>query len=478
MKYLKIFIVLIFLITLVSCVRKTKHQSRASNSYTEKLDSLMRIANERELLNGNVLISKNNKIIYQKSFGFTNASQNKKLTTNSIFNIGSIAKQFNGVAIMILVEQGKLSLEDTVSKFNLNLPSWAEKVKIKHLINYVSGAPPIDILEVTNDEKAWKALRSVDTLLFEPGTDFRYDNSNVFLQKRIIEKVTKQSFQEFVSQNILKPLKMNNTFFDPEASLKNRTSCYDLDKNSCPKFEFITGWPWMTTNDLNIWINALNTNSIIGQESYSILLENSYVENKTSSLGEYFKKDNLQRHNGISYKFESIILNDKKNDVVIIILSNQRNRIWDLGHEALNIMQDKLYTIPKKSVRQVIRKVCLEDVNKGIEAYNNLKQNNSTEYAFDNSSEINRLGYDLIRAGKAKDALKIFELGISEFPNDANLYDSYGEALFLNKTYDLSIKNYKKSLEMNPKNQNAVKMIKKINKLITEDKINSFKNDD
>ncbi|MDR6919807.1 serine hydrolase [Chryseobacterium sp. 2987] len=437
-----------------------------------QIDSVMTKSYERGLFNGNVLIAKNNKIIYQKSFGFTDETKQTPLTDQSIFNPGSIAKEFNAVSIMILVERGLLNLDDHISKFNLGLPKWSEKVTIRHLINYASGIPKIEnkLIIPKNDEEAWKILRNNDTLLFEPGTSYSYDNSNVFLQRRIIEKVTGISYQEFVTKNIIKPLKMTNSVFDPELGYKNRTSCYDIDNVRCPELEFISGWLWVDSNDLYKWLHAMNSNRLISKKSFQTLLNNPYAKDEGGSLGRYFEKEDLQRHNGVSYKFESIFLNDFKNNITIILLSNNLNRVWDLGHIIHNLMLGKEYEIPKKSIYQAIRKESLNDVNKGIETYFLLKKNSEKEYSFENPGELNKLGYELLRGGNVDSAIKIFSLNVSVFPQSANVYDSRGEAYFNKKEYQLSKDDYQKSLELDPANNNAKEMILKINQLLATKK--------
>ncbi|MGU3376402.1 serine hydrolase [Chryseobacterium sp. M5A1_1a] len=432
---------------------------------TNQIDSLMAKSNERGLFNGNILIAKNNKIIYQKSFGFTDETRQTTLNDKSIFNIGSIAKEFNAVAIMILVERGLLNLDDTISKFNLGLPKWSEKVTIRHLINYASGIPPIERLKPENDADAWNILRSNDSLLFEPGTSYRYDNGNVFLQRRIIEKVTGISFEEFVLKNIVKPLKMTNSIFEPKLGYYNRTSCYDMDNVRCPELKFISGWLWVDINDLYKWIEAINSNRLISKESFQTLLNNPYAKDEGGSLGRYFEKDELQRHNGVSYKFESIFLNDFKDNITIILLSNNLNRVWDLGYIIHNLMLGKEYEIPKKSIYQAIRKESLYDVNKAIETYYLLKENSKNKYSFENPGELNKLGYELLRGGNIDSAIKIFSLNVSEFPKSANVYDSRGEAYFNKKEYQLSKNDYQKSLELDSTNNNAKEMILKINQI-------------
>ncbi|KFC24190.1 serine hydrolase domain-containing protein [Chryseobacterium sp. FH1] len=470
MKKLHLIIILILSIkAFAQTVNDLKNRGISENEsfYINQIDSVIAKSYERGLFNGNVLVAKNNKIIYQKSFGFTNETRQTALTEKSIFNIGSIAKEFNAVSIMILVERNLLKLDDPISKFNLGLPKWAEKVTIRHLINYASGIPKIESgLTTVTDEDAWKILRSSDSLLFEPGTNYKYDNGNVFLQRRIIEKVSGMSFQEFVIKNIVKPLKMTNSVFDPKSGYKNRTSCYDFDNVRCPEMNFISGWLWVDINDLYKWIDAMNHNRLISKESFQTLLNNPYAKDEGGSLGRYFEKEELQRHNGVSYKFESIFLNDFKNNMTIILVSNNLNRVWDLGHIVHDLMLGKDYNIPKKSVYQAIRKESLKDVNRAVEHYYSLKEKSKNDYSFENSGELNKLGYELLRLGKNDESIIIFTLATEEFPKDANLFDSLGEAYFTNKQYDLALGSYTKAISLGGTNGNAEKMIEKIEKEI------------
>ena len=458
-----------FLVVLIvfSCsARNVKTEKDVA--YAQKIDSLMTKSYERGLFNGNVLVAKKGKVIYQKSFGFTDETRKMPLTKNAIFNFGSIVKQFNAVSIMMLVERGQLNLDDPISRYNLDLPKWSEKVTTRHLINYASGIPRIEnkMIVSRNDEEAWNILRKTDTLLFEPGKGYRYDNGNVFLQRRIIEKVTGMTFQDFVTKNIIKPLKMTNSVFDAKPGYKNRTSCYDMDNVRCPEMEFISGWLWLDINDMYKWIGAMNHNRLISRKSFETLLNNPYAKEEGGSLGRFYEEYELQRHNGISHKFESILLNDMKNDVIVILASNNLNKVWDLGHIIHNLMLGKAYEIPKRSIYRAIRKESFTDINKAKETYYLLKKTSEKEYSFENPSELNTLGYELLRTGKINESIEIFKLAISEFPKNANLFDSLGEAYFTNKQYDLALDSYKKAISLGGSNGNAEKMIDKIKSLL------------
>lgn len=451
---------LILVLSVIGCNIKPKNQT--TRKYINEIDSLLAESYERDLFNGNILVTKNDTIIYKKSFGYTDGTQQKKLNNKSIFNIGSIAKEFNAVSIMILVEKGILSLNDSISKFNLGLPDWSKKVTIKHLLNYSSGLPEINYSKVKNDEDALIDLQNLSSLLFEPGTNFNYNSNSIFIQQRIIEKVTEQSFKDFVTENIINPLNMTNSVFDPKYDYPNRTRCFNLEKENSSEFYSNSGWLWVDINDMYKWIEAMNSNTLISQESFDFLLINPYVKDKTSSIGEYFEEDKLQRHNGISYKFESIFLNDFKNNFTIILLSNNRNRVWDLGHTIHNLMLGKDYEIPKKSIYQEIRKESLDNVNKAIDTYYSLKEYSEKEYNFENPSELNKLGYELLSLGKNSESIKIFKLATKEFPKEANLFDSLGEAYYTSKQYDLALDSYNKAISLGGTKGSAEKMVEKI----------------
>ncbi|BDD03970.1 serine hydrolase [Aureibacter tunicatorum] len=451
---------------------KTQVNRKSEKTYTKKIDEFITEYYNNEQFNGNVLVVKKDSVLFQKSFGFTDGTQQTNLNDKSIFDIGSIAKQFNAVSIMILVERGAISLDDPISKFDLGLPDWAKKVKIKHLLNYSSGLPQINYSKVNNDEDVLMDLQNISSLLFEPGMSFNYNNNSVFLQMRIIEKVTKQSFKDFVSENIIFPLKLSNSVFDPKYDYPNRTRCFNSDKENYSEHYSTSGWLWLDINDMYKWVEALNSNKLISQKSFDELLRNSFFKNtasypnfsKSSSLGEYFEKSRIHRHNGIAYQFESILLNDLKNDLIVIVLSNYRNKVWDLGHSIHNILLDK----PYKSIYEAIRIQSIQDVDLGIKAYRELKEKHQDLYQLDKPSELNRLGYELLRMDKKEEAIKIFLLATSEFPNDANLFDSLGEGYFENGQYDLSLLNYKKSLQMNPENKNGEEMIDKLNAILNQ----------
>jgi CubicO group peptidase (beta-lactamase class C family) len=167
---------------------------------------------------GNVLLAKNGKIIYRKSFGYADETAGKKLDDNSVFDCGSITKQFTAMAILILKDKGKISFEDTLGKFFPELPYPA--ITVHQLLTHTSGMPDgfglidkyFDHSKIAyNDDLIRLLAREKPPLLFKPGENLMYSGTGYNLLASIIEKVSRQSYNEFIKEQIFKPLGMNQS---------------------------------------------------------------------------------------------------------------------------------------------------------------------------------------------------------------------------------------------------------------------------
>ncbi|KOY53137.1 serine hydrolase domain-containing protein [Polaribacter dokdonensis] len=466
MNKIKILIFLISIIFFTSCQNKNNPKTTdLSEISINQIDTLMEVSYERGLFNGNILVAQSNTIIYQNEFGYSDASRSKKLSKNSIFNIGSIAKEFNAVAIMILKERGSLHLEDKLSKFDLQLPNWSNKVTIKHLLQYSSGLPKVKWNSVKNDKDIYTDIKNIDNLIFEPGSDYLYSNNNIFLQRRIVEKVSGMSFNDFIQENILIPSKMSDAIIDATSKNTQLVTSFnnDLVNDSSGDIEF-SGWVFPSISDMFNWVNSLHSGKIISKESLMLLFD-SFSKNSESALGKGVFKNNelmIYQHQGSSFNYESLIHYNLKEDVMVILMTNNKNlKLRNIAEAIENITKGNSFKIPQKSVYLSIRQKCYNNVDDGIEYYKQLKKNYPDTYNFSEEGELNRLGYKLIEKNQIEDAIKIFKLLVSEFPNSANPYDSLGEAYYLNGNNSMALQNYNKVLELNSNNTNAKKMIKK-----------------
>ncbi|MEO5909926.1 MAG: serine hydrolase domain-containing protein, partial [Pelobium sp.] len=323
----------------------------------KQIDSLMQSANLRGVFNGNILVAQKDKIIYKKSWGFADASKNKLLNIDLLFDIGSISKEFNGVSIMLLKEQGKLKLDDPISKFLPDLPEWSKNVQIKHLINYTSGIPNFVAQSDETDEELMDYLKNLKALSFEPGTAYIYAHGNVYLQKRIIEKISGLSYANFVSKYILKPNNMSHTIIDADLSSPDVAKAFDNEFKPTSFIQVTTGFPRISINDLYQFIRSLENFKIMNQESFNQLSDN--FPGGESSLGStVFENERLKshRHQGSNSGYEALIYTDHILGIDVIIETNNQNfKVDAIKNAIFAILQNQTYTVPKKSVYLDIR---------------------------------------------------------------------------------------------------------------------------
>ncbi|WP_426473827.1 serine hydrolase domain-containing protein [Chryseobacterium balustinum] len=313
----------IFVILLLSLNTLSAQKEKVND-----IDSLLKWYEQAGLFNGNVLVSKNNKVIYSASFGFTDAAKTKKLTPDYRFNIGSITKEFSGVAIMQMQEKGKLKLDDKVSKFIPELPKWANEVRIKDLLQYTSGLPNINWKKITNDKDLFDGLMLIDSLNFKPGTKYDYNNNNIFLRQFIIERLAGMPYKKYAEKFIFKPCKMNSSILTPfenEENIARGFNNYSVpDKADLP----VTGGTYLTTADLLKWADCLHKNKIITVKSVYELGQQFNLQETQSALGQAkYKNEKLTAHlhDGRAGNYEAILVSDIDEQFTIILLGNNYN---------------------------------------------------------------------------------------------------------------------------------------------------------
>jgi CubicO group peptidase (beta-lactamase class C family) len=455
------------LIVLVTIFFFQMGNSFAQSEKIKQIDSLMKWANKIVIFNGNILVSKNGKVIYQSSFGFVDASKRCNLNQNYRFNIGSITKEFSAVSIMKLKEQGRLKLEDKVSKFIPELPKWANSVSIKDLLQYSSGLPDINWDKVKNDKDIFNDLKHLDTLRFNPGSNYYYNNNNVLLRQFVVERITKMPFNSYVDKYIFKPCSMNSAIMNPLGNTKNIAKSYNNDFVEDPTDLPISGIAYVTTLDLLKWTKSLHSGKVINKHSIYEVGQAFNLPGTQSGLGNaVFDDKNLKehQHDGQSRNFEALMFSNLKDTLTIILVGNNVNeKVFEISEAIRAILKDESYNLPKKSFftqyRKQLDSLKIEDF---IILYHSIRSSQKEIYDVENEGVLNRIGYQLMNNQRLDDCITIFKLNIQQFPISANVYDSMGEAYYIKGELKLAALNYKKSLELDPKNDNARQMIEKI----------------
>jgi len=181
------------------------------------IDSLFNATIPADEPGGSVLIMKGEEIVFMKGYGLADLKTQEPVSTSTLFNLGSISKTFVANAVLILYQEGKLSLDDPLEKYfsDFRNKEIARKVKIKHLLTHTSGLP--DNRKVKNDSvfyltakdaENWYPVTQADSLVFEPGTQYEYSNPAFNGLALIIEQVSQMKWQEYITKKILQPSQM------------------------------------------------------------------------------------------------------------------------------------------------------------------------------------------------------------------------------------------------------------------------------
>ncbi|QDK78868.1 beta-lactamase family protein [Spirosoma sp. KCTC 42546] len=316
-------------------------QTPASKSQVE---TYLMNAHKDGLFNGNVLIVEGGKVLLRKSIGFADASKQVILTPEYRFHIGSIAKEFDAVAIMLLVEQGKLTLDDKLVKFFPTLPEWAKQISVRNLMQYTSGLPEINYQTVRSDADNWKDLMAISQLDFVPGSSYAYNNNNTFMRRQLVEKISGMRFKDFVEQRMLKKAGLKEGIVDPTDAdsllAKSFNNNFKQDKLQAP----ISGWTCVNLDDLYKWSASINAFTLISPESTNFILT-PVGPDRQAGLGRGTMDNNrvlTHIHDGAALRYQALLMVDNARGRTIILLTNQKHdNIYDLGN-GIKAILDKL----------------------------------------------------------------------------------------------------------------------------------------
>jgi CubicO group peptidase (beta-lactamase class C family) len=451
-----------------------------------QIDDLLKKFNEFGQFNGSILVADNGKVIFKKGYGFANMEWKIPNEVDTKFRLASVTKQFTATVILQLVEQGKIKLDGKITDY---LPDYrkdtGDRVTIHHLLNHTSGIPSYtdqpgflqndsrDFYSVTDFVKKFAS----GDLQFEPGSKFAYNNSAYFILGAIIEKITGKSYAEAVKENIFTPLGMNNSGYDMAGPIiAKRATGYQKTANGYENAPYLDmslpysgGSLYSTVEDLYLWDQALYGDKILSAKTKELMFKPGLehygygVGINDRELSDKTKVRTISHSGGINgfstniYRFV-----DDKHLVVILDNTSQGRYQPKMIMAIANILYGKSHEIAQISIGETLVTTIREKgLEAGIKQYRDLKASANKDYDFD-EDELNTAGYQLLRGSKTKEAIEVFKLNVEMFPQSSNPYDSLGEAYAVAGDKELAIKNYKRSVELNPKNQNAIDAIKRL----------------
>lgn len=462
------------------------HASVLGQDKAAKIDELMQAYTGYKQFNGAVLVAENGKVIFKKGYGMANMEWNIPIETDTKFRLGSITKQFTSMLIMQLVQEGKIKLDGKLTDY---LPDYrkdtGDRITIHQLLNHTSGIPsytglPNFFQDISRNPYSVsdfvKKFASGD-LEFEPGTKWNYNNSGYFLLGAIVERVTGKPYEQVLKERIFDPVGMKNTGYDHhDTILAKRASGYEKRPGgyiNAPYLDmslpYAAGSLYSTVEDLYLWDQMLYTDKLLSAElkeqMYKPGLSNyayGWVVRK-APLGAGSEPVTIIQHDGGINGFNTTIIRMPESKSLIVMLNNTGGtKLGEMSQKIAAILFGKPYKAPMRDIAEILFDTVKEKgVQAAIARYRELKATEKDAYDF-SEPQLNGLGYQLMQMKRVKDAIEIFKLNVEMYPQGFNTYDSLGEAYMENGDKQLAIQNYKKSLELNPKNTSAAEKLKKL----------------
>ena len=268
---------------------KSSLEIYADSLFQESVDS-------SQIAGGAILVYQNGEKLLKKSYGYASIELTVPMPENAQFEIGSVTKQFTAAAILKLVEAKKLSLEDDFTDY-IPFDTKGRKITINNLLNHTSGIPSYteirefwDLSIQEHPRDSLVRLVERNDFLFEPNEALIYNNSAYFFLGLIIEKVTEQSYEEFLKQEFFEPLGMNSTNYCSNSKVvKNKVYGYNYSPNGLQQKPYLNHtWPYSagslcsTTEDLLIWMRALHTGKVLTEPMYQTMISPDNLNDGTS----------------------------------------------------------------------------------------------------------------------------------------------------------------------------------------------------
>jgi len=315
-------------------------------------------------------IYKDGEIIYAKGYGYANLEYDIPITSTSVFRIASTSKQFTAACIVLLAQQGKLSLDDTLDTFFPEFPSYAKEITVQQLLSHTSGIRDYLVLTMLSglgdddfytDDDLMQWLVKQDELNFTPGSAHLYSNSGYWLLGQIVKKVTGTSMAVYAEKEIFKPLGMTQTHFhdDHTQIVKNRASGYYPISNDTFMINMTTldmigdGGIFTTIEDLKKWDDAYYTSTILNRDFWDTMTTKTVLNDGTThkyAAGlevDTYNGHKVVSHGGAFVGFRAEKMQFPDAHFTVVVLANRGDvRPDQLASQVVDLFLDPIETNP------------------------------------------------------------------------------------------------------------------------------------
>ena len=466
--------IVLFSILFLGCtsLKNSNEHKTTSNLDIEFIDYLFQ-EYSGNTPSASIIVIKEGEIEFVKSYGYAHIENKIPATPKTNYRIASVTKQFTAMAIMILVHQGKLSYETTLTKIFPDFPEYGKDITIRQLLTHRSGLVKYNRFiqkgstQQMLDKDVLHGLLKTDSTYFTPNTKYAYSNTGYAVLAQVIEKIAGISFADFMEKEIFLPLEMtNSTILEGDKHIKNRAYGYIVkDTLITAKDQSMTsaiqgdGGVYSSILDYYKWDKALYADQLISQTELDHAFYNYDENGKSNEKGygygwivNYYKGTKILQHGGSSTGFGSHVIRIPSENISVAIFTNRNKRGQELPNRAKAIIShftDGKFQMPFEIVLE--KEIATHGIDKGIERYNKIKTD-TLNYSISQGALFN-FGISYINANKNKEALPLFSALESDYSDYFGGY--YGSAIIYQKENNIekAIEYYRKTIEHSTEKQ-------------------------
>jgi D-alanyl-D-alanine carboxypeptidase len=349
---------LVLFVALASAATGEQTQQRPATQLVSELDRLLSPRFPPDGPGAAIVVVKDSRVIFRKGYGLANLELKTPMQPDMVFEIGSITKQFTSTAVLMLVEQGKLSLDEDLHKYLPDYPDKGAKISVENLLTHTSG-----IKSYTDDLKwrgMWRQDLTVqqiiditkdDALEFPPGTKWKYDNTGYILLGAIIEKVSGLSYADYVRKNIFEPLGMKHSYYGSNSAVvPGRASGYSRNAGNWANATYLSmtqpyaaGSLMSSVDDLAIWDGAISAGKLLSKASWDRAFTPYKLANGDDTHYGYgwavdaYDGHPIIRHNGGIFGYVSEVARLPNDHIYVALLTNSDGHDFDTGFLATEL---------------------------------------------------------------------------------------------------------------------------------------------
>ena len=438
---------------------------------------------ERQIPGLQLAVIRHGKVVLSRNFGLASVQYQLPVTDASLFSINSATKAFTGVAVMQLVQQGKVDLAAPIGQYLAGLPAAWQAVTVTQLLNHTSGLP--DVLDQRSGKlvgpqpddavTAWKAAQALPVEA-APGQRYRYNQSNYVLLAQLIERQSGLSYVDFIARGQFDVAGMAHSGFgDAKDVVPNKASPYVLDRGGKGYRNVIEDFPVFmragaginsNTQELANWLVALQSGRLLAPASVQRLWQpTSLNDGKPAPWALGWPTIGRDAHRAVAGigGARSAFYVYPDDDLAVIILCNlaggQPEQLIDsvASFYVPALRQQRAGAYALFLLRQELASSGFDGLDKKLAAI--VRQHGLAAPA---EGDLNAWGYRLLARQQAKQAIAVLQLAVQLAPHSANGHDSLAEAYEADGARAQAIAHYRRSLELEPGNAHAAERLRSL----------------